>query len=272
MDALHTSEIVGALQEQSAALSTERELLPLDVAERVVAYPFRGEIYRHFFRRLTAEDAACYFSNSPAEVKQEKTGVKTTAEHDTAAAALYRRAALRAEGKGFMARDGRRAHELPTWPECLLVRHANHCVTAASFLLSAYGVPADDFIEAEGACVTLHAIWNEAGPGEMRIYKDLVHKFAAPKAEHRRRLMRARSETLIVGGSRAGATIIRSCWGVISALYDELIVGVEGYALGGAPLAGREAIAREMDPFHKNAAINELFPPALEPDSSGGKE
>ena len=98
-----------------------------------------------------------------------------------------------------------------------------------------------------------------AGAHAGTLVNRLVHRFATPSADHRRRFLRARSRTTVVGGSRAGKTLIASTQPVLAKLYDELIVSVDGYSVSGRPLSGREEIAREMDGYHKVAAARELF-------------
>jgi hypothetical protein len=46
---------------------------------------------------------------------------------------------------------------------------------------------------------------------------------------------------------------------LLAKIYDELIVAVEGYAVGGQPLEGAERIRKEMDMFHKVGAVTQLF-------------
>lgn len=266
------NEAVSALAAQEMPLPEKREeetaaMLPLDAPERVVCYRLGGKQYRHVFQRITADNVESFFANVGMEVKQEKKGITRLMDFDSAHLALYRKAVLRVEG--FATKDGRAPHELKTWPECVPV---NHRILAAEHLPGAYGAEGDQLLEAEGVSVMLNAKWNQSVPGEMNVYTGLVHRFASPTAEHYRKIVRARNRTFVAGGSRTGTTILPSSYGVVVALYDELIESVDGYSVGGRALSGKPQIAREMDGFHKNVAISMLFPTAIEPDEAGTEE
>jgi hypothetical protein len=59
---------------------------------------------------------------------------------------------------------------------------------------------------------------------------------------------------------------------VLAHLYDDLIVSVDGYSSGGCELGSdREAIKREMDTYHKVAAVENLFVTSSD-DGSEAKE
>jgi hypothetical protein len=45
----------------------------------------------------------------------------------------------------------------------------------------------------------------------------------------------------------------------LAELYDQLVVAVDGYSVNGKALEGKEQICREMDTFHKLAAVQQLF-------------
>jgi hypothetical protein len=133
-----------------------------------------------------------------------------------------------------------------------------HRLGIANVLTSAY-VP-DQAMEGFGQ-VPLVAIWSADENGTMRRYKKLVHVFDEPDAEQNQRYRRDDSRSQIIGGSRKGTTVYNGAQKTLAALYDELIVSVAGYTVNGAPLEGREAIAREMDAYHKVAAVAKLFTP-----------
>ena len=133
-----------------------------------------------------------------------------------------------------------------------------HRLAVANVLTSAY-VPDQD-MQGFGQ-VPLVAIWSAGNGGTMRRYKNLVHSFEEPTAEQNRRYRREDSRAQIVGGSRKGTTVYHGAQRALAALYDELIVSVEGYAVGDTPIAGREMIASHMDTFHKVASVVRLFAP-----------
>ena len=133
-----------------------------------------------------------------------------------------------------------------------------HRLAVANVLTSAY-VPDQD-MQGFGQ-VPLVAIWSVAEGGSMRRHKNLVHTFEEPTAEQNRRYRREDSRAQIVGGSRKGTTVYHGAQRALAALYDELIVSVEGYSVGDAPLVGREMIALHMDTFHQVASVVRLFAP-----------
>src|SRR5207245_8358208 len=103
----------------------------------------------------------------------------------------------------------------------------------------------------ERVTASLEAFWNESAPGHMQQYRGLVHVFASPSAEQRRRFLRAKNRAVVAGGSRSGTTIIPSSHLVLVRLYDELIRSVDGYSAGGVALGSPERIARAVYGFHK---------------------
>ncbi len=232
------------------------ELLPLDAPERVAVFKSGGKSYRHIFRRFTAADWEKFYAGMVVEFKKEKGGMAQVIDLESPSLTVYSRAILRVEG--YQTRDGRAPQDLPTWPECV---PQHHRLAAMGLIMNlTHTEPADEsMLEAEGASVFVDAMWNEGEGGGMKIYYKLVHRFAMPSAEHRRRVLKAKNRAFVVGGSRNGTTVIPSGHPVLVKLFDELIESVEGYSVGGRALAGREGIAREMDAFHKAAVVARLF-------------
>jgi hypothetical protein len=108
----------------------------------------------------------------------------------------------------------------------------------------------------------------------MKQYRGLVHHFALPTAEHRRRVLKSKNRSFVAGGSRNGTTMVPSGHPVLVKLYDELIERVEGYSISGRELNGRDEIAREMDAYHKSATVARLFQPstAIDDEENAEKE
>lgn len=238
------------------AASQNGELLPLDAAERVAVFQYKGKPRRHIFRRLSAADWENCFSHLVAEIKQEKKGCMRTVDMNFASLVLYARAIQRVEG--YTTSDGREPEELPEWPECI---PQHHRLEAMKLIMDVtFSEETDESVlQAEGASVTIDAKWNEAETGDMKQYFRLVHHFAYPAAKHHSRLLRAKSRAHIVGGSRDGTTIIPSGHGVLVSLYDDLIRRVSGYSISGRELNSKEEIIREMDAFHKASVVAQLF-------------
>jgi len=243
----------------------QKQLLPLDI-ERVVVFRSGGSVYRHVFRRIGANDWDGFFNKIEAEIEQNGNAVTRTVSADAAALWLYGQCVLRAEG--YRVSDGRKLEALPVWRERIPIGHR---LKAANLLASVtVQTGHEDLIEAEGEIVTLDATWSEADGQEAGMAKfcGLVHRFSTPTAEHRRRFLRARSRATVVGGSRSGRTTIPSAQPVLAKLYDELIGSVDGYAIGGRVLTGRDEIAREMDAYHKVVAAREIFETIMPEDAA----
>jgi hypothetical protein len=241
---------------ETPAAPQQIELLPLDSPERTVAFRSGGKPFRHAFRRITPADWESFFAHVVAEFKREKGGFMQVVDMDYASLVLYARVIVRVNG--YETRDGREPEKLPNWPECIPQHHrleAMKLITNITFSAEAD----DSMLEAEGVAVTIDAMWNEVAPASMKQYRGLVHHFASPTAEHRRRLLKAKKRTFVAGGSRNGITVIPSGHGVLVKLYDELIERVEGYSISGRELNDREDIVRDMDAFHKSAVVAQLF-------------
>lgn len=92
-----------------------------------------------------------------------------------------------------------------------------------------------------------------------RAYPRLLHYFRPPSVEAERTYRRLLSETLLVRGSRSPRTLLPARLPALVRLYDDLILRVEGYAVGGQLLASPAEIARRMDAWHKRLAVQTLF-------------
>lgn len=127
------------------------------------------------------------------------------------------------------------------------------------------GEPSDDEpIQLGAESVYLNAVWGADEKGAMMKYRGLCHRFQTPSGEQQRRYSRDSSRSRIVGGSRRGKTVWLGPQPMLVELYDELILSVEGYRVDGVDLGtDREAIVAEMDTYHKVAAADVLFSPAV---------
>lgn len=120
---------------------------------------------------------------------------------------------------------------------------------------------------AEEVRVTLEAAAGGAA------YPRLVHRFRAPSVEAERRYRRLLADNFIVRGSCAPRTLLPPRLPALVRLYDQLILGVEGYALNGHALCAAEPIVQHMDAWHKRVAVEALFgtpvadTPAAEPSA-----
>ncbi|HLZ93374.1 MAG TPA: hypothetical protein VKQ28_16840 [Candidatus Acidoferrum sp.] len=247
-----------AAEQESLAKPEQHDLLPLDARERAVVFRSGGKSYQHVFRRLSATDWENFFAHVVAEFRQEKGGFMQVVDTDYASLVLYAKAIQRVSG--YRTADGREPHQLPGWPECI---PQHHRLAAIDLLMKVQlsELADDSLLPADGAVVTIDAMWNEnsSEPGTMKQYRGLMHRFASPTAEHRRRFLKSKNRSFVAGGSRNGTTMIPSAHPVLVKLYDELIEGAEGYIAGGRELSGKDEIVREMDAFHKSATVARLF-------------
>ena len=244
-------------------------LLPLDAPERTIAFRTGEKTYRHTFRRVTADDWNGFFSRIEAEMEQNGRTATQMVNTNVAALWLYSRVVIRAEG--YSVRDGRKLEDLPEWRERIPQNHRLH----ATDVLMKVSVSGRDegMLEAEGERVELTALWTAGLAGTAMVsFSKLMHYFETPSAEHRRRYLRARSRTTVVGGSRAGKTLIPSAQPLLMKLYDELVTGVGGYSVAGRPLTEKAEIVANMDALHKVCAASELFETRVAEDASEATE
>lgn len=232
------------------------ELLPLDARERVCVFRSGGRSCRHIFRRITSAHWELFFAHVVAEFQQQKSGYMQVVDSNYAMLVLYSKVILRVEG--YETPDGIEPNKLPDWPECVPQEHR---LPSIELLMRMSRTEAENrfMLQSGGKRVQVDATWNEAEPGNMKVYRGLVHKFATPKQEHRRRFLKTRSRAFIAGGSRTATTVIPSAYPSLVKLYDDLVESVEGYSIAGRPLETRDEIAREMDGFHKTVAVSRLF-------------
>ena len=60
-------------------------------------------------------------------------------------------------------------------------------------------------------------------------------------------------------GGRTPRTLLPPRLPALTRLYDQLILGVEGYTLRGRPLASSLDAVQSMDAWHKRVAVEALF-------------
>jgi hypothetical protein len=228
------------------------ELLPIDAAERVVCWENgEGKQRRHTFRRITPDMWNEYFSKIVIETDRRSELVDFTG----AQLWLYVEAATAADG--YAVRGGGKLTDLARWQDRIPVGQRKQAVD----ILCSVSRSASDAIEIEPEIevVRLDSLWGEDGKGGMKKYSGLIHRLSPPTVDHQQRFSRENSRALVVGGSRDGRTIHAPKQRILVKLYDELVQSVEGYSFKGAPLTDRETVVREMDLFHKVAAVADLF-------------
>lgn len=241
----------------------QNALLPLD-EPRVIAVQDGKFVYTFHFQRILPADWTRYFERIVFKSRNDGTNQVTTIDTDVAGLDLFERTLLRADGyRGEFASK-------KDWQQKIPPRHAQQ----VSLLLRAVGPSTEAESEAcdpENIEVKLDALWSQATPGQMTMYKGLAHRFAPPSVEQKRRYYNASSQTTVVGGTRNGTTIYGKRHPVLLDLYDELVQDVEGYAIGGRELHAPDEIKREMDAYHKFVATQQIFAP-LTPSSAAAQE
>jgi len=244
--------------ETEQGITSNRELLPLDLVERVVALRMNesGQICSHVFRRIERADVDAYYA--AIMMATQRRGQTTEDEVDIGSAELklYERAIVRVEG--YKLNDGRDLMELPNWKDRI---PGGHRIRAADLLMKVTksAGAGEEFIDPEFDVVFLDCVWT-AKEGSMSRFSGLAHRFTPPTTAHWRRFNHYKTRSTVIGGSRGGQkTIYPKLDGLLGDLYDELIAAVDGYSFRGAALPERATVVREMDRFHKIAAISALF-------------
>ncbi|MGH9861991.1 MAG: hypothetical protein ACRD35_01060 [Candidatus Acidiferrales bacterium] len=269
------------------SLKNERRLLELAPAEITVPLKVTeaGRTYRlrHTLRPAAAADWFAY--EAALEMAVEEFTTRTDSDEpcyrlrvrsSEAALLLWERLALRVEGYEEPA-----GVEIPSSPlagsarlkPCpdgkldwrALIPLAHKEAAIAALTLVAPATPrssdpdADEELQlpypllAEERRVVLEAV--AAGVA----YPQLVHRFRPPSVEAERAYRRLVSETLLVRGARTPRTLLPARLPALVRLYDELILGAEGYCLNGEPLASSVQVTQRMDAWHKRVAVQALF-------------
>lgn len=232
---------------------TETMYLPLD-EPRVIALKDGKFTYTFTFARITQQDWIKHFESYRFSTREEGGGRVRIVDMDTAGVELVQQTVQKVEGYAgnFMNVD--------RWREKILPRHA----IALGWMLRAVSRSegeSDSPIDPERVEIGLDAVWSQTKPGDQTTaYRGLKHWFAAPTVEQQKRVLRAGASSTVIGGSKNPTTVYALKHRVLLALYDELILGVDGYSVGGHPLGtDRDAIKREMDGYHKLEAVQQLF-------------
>ena len=166
-----------------------------------------------------------------------------------AALDLWTRLILRVDGYALPPDD--------EWQELIPLAHKEASVRALTLVAPAQADPAgpNGFfpLAAEEVRVVLEAAANGAA------YPRLAHRFRPPTVEAERRYRRLLADNVIVRGGRTPRTLLPARLPALVRLYDQLILGVEGYAVHGQPPASRDQLLEHMDAWHKRVAVEALF-------------
>lgn len=233
-------------------------LLPLDKG-RIVTFTDKGHRYEYSFGRIGAPEWARCFSGMTVETEQKKNskGEDERVQHfDLASSGVRLVRELVSEVKGYRVSDDRSLMELPNWRDRLPLGH----LQAVASMLQSVTESKDQvtFIDPDFDIVRLEATWSSFGSDKMAVFSGLTHFFTPMTVEHQARLMRARSQAIVVGGSRSGRTIYPTLNALYIDLYDQLVARVEGYSVAGTELNNVGMIRSHMDAWHKVAALTVL--------------
>jgi hypothetical protein len=231
-------------------MSSETALLPLD-APRVAAFTDNKRPYILRFRRLQQADWERFLGGVAIESRREGAETVNVIDVSSTAVDLVERTIESAKGyaEGFT--------DDPNWKKMIPLGHQK---IAAEILQDVIGRMDDGPLDPRRVRVLVDATWTgDAEKGEMKRFAGLVHVFGPPTGEHKRKFTRAASESRVVGGPTHGTTLHVPRRRILLDFYDQLILAVEGYSMGGVEISDVEVAKREMDGAHKVAAIAQLF-------------
>jgi hypothetical protein len=200
----------------------------------------------------------------------ERVDGKLVTIFETATAKTELAQALLADAFGYRTQNNQPLSEIDGWKELIPL---SHCEAAGKVLTEIGSVDSEDApVMLGGEVVRLEALYsaNEDQSGMIKA-TDLVHYFRTPSIEHQRQYARSLNRSFVVGGSRSAKTVWPGGQPTLIDLYDELVTSVEGYGYSGAALTDRESIVRNMDAYHKVAAMAPLFS-SVSPKNSEDEE
>jgi|SRR6185437_14052695 len=227
---------------------------------RVIAIDDHGKKYQLTVARITQKQWQRYFD--AIQSTSENQGGKRVDSFDSTSGRLALVESALIDAKGYTSREP--ITSISEWQKKLPLSHRAGVGSALTDVSRS---------EAEGDAITLgretiylDAVWSADSNGIMRKFRGLRHSFQTPTAEQQHRYSRDASRSVLVGGARNGKTRWLGPQSTLLALYDELVLEVDGYTVNGEVLDRDGAIAN-MDGYHKVAAAAELFSPAA-PDVS----
>jgi hypothetical protein len=227
-------------------------LLMLD-QPRVIPIREGKRDYTFYFRRILQADWEQYFSGLYLSSRNEGVAQLNTTDFSTAGIELFESTLTKVVGY---------SRELTTTEDFKKVL-PRHSVAVAGLLRSVFISEDEDDkpLDCDSIVALVDAYWSQTtDAGQITQYKGLLHRFAPPNVEQRKRYMRGGAISKVIGGTRKGSTTVYSLRNkLLLDLYDQLILSVDGYGVAGKPLEGAEQIRREMDAYHKAEAVAQLF-------------
>jgi hypothetical protein len=237
---------------------TKEVLLELN-ANRIIVLTDRDKLYTLECRRITASDWEKYFAS--IIVTSEQRGKERINVIDVTSPRVALAEAVLISADGYKMAKDLELMNLPNWQTRIPLSHRQQL---GETLAGVRASEAELSIHAEAEEVLLDATWGfnaELGGGRMQRFLGLKHILKTPTEAQHKRYSAEASRSRVIGGSRSGKTIYSNASLLLAKLYDELIVGAEGYSFNGAPLTTPDEIRREMDMSHKVMAAQEIFQP-----------
>jgi hypothetical protein len=235
----------GEIKNQKSKITN---LLDLSTPERTVQLRLGEKKIVHVFTPPTADDWIEYERSLRPTVIFSRDSIETRLAIEKASDALWRRRILRVEGYPFDA--------TANWKEQIPLQHRRMAVAGLDQVQAADDQ--DILGDSETVAVRLVARWNGT------VYEHLVHRFRRPKIEHELRFREATSRRALTGRRLGGVKrpqdepieqITLPSLPTLIALYDELIVAVEGYRVP----SPESRVPNLMDVPHKAAAVRALL-------------
>jgi hypothetical protein len=204
---------------------------------RVIALLGRGRTYTYHLRRVLKDDWERYFRAVVSQTLQVNGEREQVFENQTARMLLADRVIV---------------SEQPV--------PLNHRLAVAAAICSVGAQDEDQDAPLSALTeVKLDALWTTGPDGKMQMFHGLIHRFKQPSIEQLKAWNYEAARVRVRGTAKDGVTIYPSRAAFAMLIYDQLIDSVDGYSVTGQPLAGVEAICREMDGCHKAEAVLQLF-------------
>jgi len=239
------------------------------IQPRIIILNDRGRAYTLHCRRLKDADWLAYFDAIVIVSEQDGKSVIKTIDFASPRIPLAESVLVGAEG--YKVDGGTNLTDLTDWQRKIPLSHRQRLGDALSDVRASQPHPEAEFtIYPEGEVVYLDATFgaikhvDEEGATRTTMVQlnGLKHTLQTPTEKQHKRFANENSRSIVIGGSRTGKTIYRASYPLLAALYDELVISVDGYSIDGQPLTtDREAIVKHMDMLHKVMAAQQLFQP-----------
>lgn len=228
---------------------------------RVIPIPGKGRTYSLTVGVIPKKAWLDYFDGIVSTSENSSRGVIDSYDSRSARVELAEKVLVGADGYGTS--DGSPVTSVEGWQKLIPMSHRIAVADTLVYVMHDQQAAEDEQLMLGQETVYLKARWGADDSGALQEYSGLVHRFKTPTGEHQRRYQRAISRSMIIGGARTAKTRWLGAQRELAELYDELIQSVDGYTVNGQTLTSPEAIVRDMDTYHKVAAAERLFAPAM---------